>query len=63
MLELSCDTQDEVDSWKASFLRAGVYPEKQSEISNGEDSQGVDVSSSFDPQVGIKFGSATHKGN
>ena len=20
-------TQDEVDSWKASFLRAGVYPE------------------------------------
>lgn len=27
-LELACDTQDEVDSWKASLLRAGVYPEK-----------------------------------
>ncbi len=27
-LELACDTQDEVDSWKASLLRAGVYPER-----------------------------------
>ncbi|KAJ8937713.1 hypothetical protein NQ318_015456, partial [Aromia moschata] len=27
-LELSCETLDDVDSWKASFLRAGVYPEK-----------------------------------
>ena len=27
-LELSCDTAEEVDSWKASFLRAGVYPER-----------------------------------
>lgn len=27
-IELACDTQDEMDSWKASFLRAGVYPEK-----------------------------------
>ena len=27
-LELSCDTSEEVDSWKASFLRAGVYPER-----------------------------------
>ena len=35
-LELSCETQDEIDSWKASFLRAGVYPEKSSEIMNGE---------------------------
>uniref|UniRef100_A0A672NRM7 dynamin GTPase n=1 Tax=Sinocyclocheilus grahami TaxID=75366 RepID=A0A672NRM7_SINGR len=26
-LELACDTQEEVDSWKASFLRAGVFPE------------------------------------
>jgi hypothetical protein len=25
-----------VDSWKASFLRAGVYPEKTSEIMNGD---------------------------
>uniref|UniRef100_A0A672NSX8 Dynamin 1b n=1 Tax=Sinocyclocheilus grahami TaxID=75366 RepID=A0A672NSX8_SINGR len=29
-LELACDTQEEVDSWKASFLRAGVFPEDQS---------------------------------
>lgn len=35
-LELSCETQDDVDSWKASFLRAGVYPEKQTEQANGE---------------------------
>lgn len=28
-LELSCESQEEVDSWKASFLRAGVYPEKE----------------------------------
>merc|ERR1712038_1268748 len=27
-LDLSCESQDDVDSWKASFLRAGVYPEK-----------------------------------
>jgi len=30
-LELSADNQEEVDSWKASFLRAGVYPEKAQE--------------------------------
>ncbi|CAG4925741.1 unnamed protein product [Colias eurytheme] len=36
-LELSCETQDDVDSWKASFLRAGVYPEKTSEAANGEE--------------------------
>ena len=35
-LELSCEGQDDVDSWKASFLRAGVYPEKSSESQNGE---------------------------
>eukprot|EP00088_Acartia_fossae_P009992 TRINITY_DN1489_c0_g2_i6.p1 TRINITY_DN1489_c0_g2~~TRINITY_DN1489_c0_g2_i6.p1 ORF type:complete len:866 (+),score=296.20 TRINITY_DN1489_c0_g2_i6:201-2798(+) len=36
-LDLSCETQDDVDSWKASFLRAGVYPEKNtSENINGE---------------------------
>lgn len=37
-LELSCETQDDVDSWKASFLRAGVYPEKQTDqTTNGEE--------------------------
>lgn len=28
-LELSASNLDEVDAWKASFLRAGVYPEKE----------------------------------
>jgi len=27
-LELSAESQEEVDSWKASFLRAGVYPDR-----------------------------------
>ena len=27
-LELASESQEEVDSWKASFLRAGVYPER-----------------------------------
>ena len=36
-LLFACETQDDVDSWKASFLRAGVYPEKSSEIMNGEE--------------------------
>jgi len=30
-LELSAESQEEVDSWKASFLRAGVYPERTKE--------------------------------
>ena len=30
-LELSAESQEDVDSWKASFLRAGVYPERQSD--------------------------------
>uniref|UniRef100_A0A803TWD9 dynamin GTPase n=1 Tax=Anolis carolinensis TaxID=28377 RepID=A0A803TWD9_ANOCA len=41
-LELACETQEEVDSWKASFLRAGVYPEQ-----NGSDS----LMHSMDPQL------------
>lgn len=36
-LELSCESVDDVDSWKASFLRAGVYPEKDSQTENGDD--------------------------
>lgn len=28
-LELSTEDQDTLDSWKASFLRAGVYPERE----------------------------------
>jgi len=29
-LELAGENQEAVDSWKASFLRAGVYPERES---------------------------------
>uniref|UniRef100_A0A6Q2XYE4 dynamin GTPase n=1 Tax=Esox lucius TaxID=8010 RepID=A0A6Q2XYE4_ESOLU len=29
-LELACESQEEIDGWKASFLRAGVYPEQNS---------------------------------
>ncbi|XP_073941432.1 dynamin-1 shibire isoform X4 [Choristoneura fumiferana] len=55
-LELSCETQDDVDSWKASFLRAGVYPEKTSEAANGDEGEGTESSdsagsSSMDPQL------------
>ena len=27
-LELACENQEDIDGWKASFLRAGVYPER-----------------------------------
>jgi len=36
-LELSCETVEDVESWKASFLRAGVYPEKQQTQENGDE--------------------------
>lgn len=53
-LELSCESQEEVDSWKASFLRAGVYPERSSEASatnGGEDGMSDGGVSSLDPQL------------
>merc|ERR1711981_100421 len=54
-LDLSCETQDDVDSWKASFLRAGVYPEKSNtEGSSAEGEDGRSESSglgSVDPQL------------
>uniref|UniRef100_A0A8C1TU54 dynamin GTPase n=1 Tax=Cyprinus carpio TaxID=7962 RepID=A0A8C1TU54_CYPCA len=47
-IELACDSQEEVDSWKASFLRAGVYPEKD----QPENEEGVPADSlSMDPQL------------
>uniref|UniRef100_A0A803TP40 Dynamin n=1 Tax=Anolis carolinensis TaxID=28377 RepID=A0A803TP40_ANOCA len=47
-LELACETQEEVDSWKASFLRAGVYPERSGDSEeNGSDS----LMHSMDPQL------------
>ncbi|XP_071751775.1 dynamin 3a [Centroberyx gerrardi] len=47
-LELGCNSQEELDSWKASLLRAGVYPEKVT-----VDGQGSGASERFltDPQL------------
>ncbi|KAM9746271.1 dynamin-2 isoform 1-T1 [Menidia menidia] len=47
-VELACDSQEDVDSWKASFLRAGVYPEKD-QVEN-EEAAPVDTFS-MDPQL------------
>ncbi|XP_015228499.1 PREDICTED: dynamin-3-like [Cyprinodon variegatus] len=45
-LELACDSQDDVDSWKSSLLRAGVYPEKtitvESETTTATDNFSMD---------------------
>lgn len=49
-LELSAETLDDIDSWKASFLRAGVYPEKASDTANGEETAS-ETSTSIDPQL------------
>ncbi|XP_072429648.1 dynamin 3a isoform X5 [Chiloscyllium punctatum] len=47
VLELACDSQEEVESWKASFLRAGVYPEKS--IPENEETGADNLS--IDPQL------------
>ncbi|XP_061577130.1 dynamin-2-like isoform X2 [Cololabis saira] len=48
-IELACDTQEDVDSWKASFLRAGVYPEKDQP--ENEDAMNSSDTVSMDPQL------------
>ncbi|XP_031145046.1 dynamin-2 isoform X5 [Sander lucioperca] len=48
-IELACDTQEDVDSWKASFLRAGVYPEKDQP--ENEDAMSTSDTVSMDPQL------------
>uniref|UniRef100_A0A669BTU2 Dynamin-2 n=1 Tax=Oreochromis niloticus TaxID=8128 RepID=A0A669BTU2_ORENI len=49
-LELACESQEDVDAWKASFLRAGVYPERVT--SDGGDENGSDnLMHSMDPQL------------
>ncbi|XP_034751551.1 dynamin-1a isoform X10 [Etheostoma cragini] len=54
-LELACETQEDIDAWKASFLRAGVYPERVTEKegkSEGSDENGSDnIMHSMDPQL------------
>uniref|UniRef100_A0A8B9EMW7 dynamin GTPase n=1 Tax=Anser cygnoides TaxID=8845 RepID=A0A8B9EMW7_ANSCY len=49
-LELACETQEEVDSWKASFLRAGVYPERVG-ASEAEENGSDSFMHSMDPQL------------
>ncbi|XP_041032953.1 dynamin-3 isoform X10 [Carcharodon carcharias] len=48
-IELACESQEDVDSWKASFLRAGVYPERE----NAENDEGGSSPDTFsmDPQL------------
>ncbi|KAM7009503.1 LOW QUALITY PROTEIN: dynamin-2-like [Tautogolabrus adspersus] len=48
-IELACDTQEDVDSWKASLLRAGVYPEKDQPDS--EETINSSDTVSMDPQL------------
>ncbi|MED6293447.1 Dynamin-2, partial [Characodon lateralis] len=48
-LELACDSQDDVDSWKSSLLRAGVYPEKTTTVES-ETTTTTD-NFSMDPQL------------
>lgn len=50
-LELSCESQEEVDSWKASFLRAGVYLDKSQSSSSNANSDGDYDSSSGSGQM------------
>ncbi|KAG8441355.1 hypothetical protein GDO86_006912 [Hymenochirus boettgeri] len=47
-IELACDSQEDVDSWKASFLRAGVYPEKDQ---REEEEETQENTFSMDPQL------------
>ncbi|XP_028313263.1 dynamin-2-like isoform X4 [Gouania willdenowi] len=48
-IELACDNQEDVDSWKASFLRAGVYPEKDQ--TDNEEAISPGDTLSMDPQL------------
>ncbi|XP_052720706.1 dynamin-1-like isoform X5 [Crassostrea angulata] len=52
-LELSAENQEEVDSWKASLLRAGVYPDRSQNDEERKDKSrsGKDDMGSMDPQL------------
>ncbi|VDK43218.1 unnamed protein product [Anisakis simplex] len=50
-LELSANNLDEVDAWKASFLRAGVYPEKEKTFDDLENGRDIEETTSVDPQL------------
>ncbi|KAK1879764.1 Dynamin-3 [Dissostichus eleginoides] len=48
-LELACDSQEDVDSWKSSLLRAGVYPEKVMAVES--ETTAATENFSMDPQL------------
>ncbi|XP_037548027.1 dynamin-1a isoform X1 [Nematolebias whitei] len=54
-LELACESQEDVDAWKASFLRAGVYPErvteKEGKSESGDENGADSFMHSMDPQL------------
>ncbi|XP_064165436.1 dynamin-1a isoform X6 [Anguilla rostrata] len=50
-LELACESQEEVDGWKASFMRAGVYPERITQSDTGEENGSDGFMHSMDPQL------------
>ncbi|XP_057674171.1 dynamin-1a isoform X2 [Corythoichthys intestinalis] len=54
-LELACESQEDVDAWKASFLRAGVYPErvteKEGKSDTGDENGSDGFMNSMDPQL------------
>jgi dynamin GTPase len=53
-LELASESQEEVDSWKASFLRAGVYPERnvdREKADSSEEGSSDGHIHSLDPQL------------
>ncbi|XP_061554733.1 dynamin-1a isoform X1 [Phycodurus eques] len=54
-LELACESQEDIDAWKASFLRAGVYPErvtdKEGKSDTGDENGSDGFMNSMDPQL------------
>uniref|UniRef100_A0A665WIV4 Interferon-induced GTP-binding protein Mx n=1 Tax=Echeneis naucrates TaxID=173247 RepID=A0A665WIV4_ECHNA len=50
-LELACESQEDVDAWKASFLRAGVYPERVTVNEGGDENSSDNFMHSMDPQL------------
>ena len=52
-LDLSCETEDEKEDWKASLLRAGVYPAKEEVPAEDQIEAEVSVDPQLDRQVEI----------
>ncbi|KAM9385475.1 dynamin 3a isoform 2-T3 [Pholidichthys leucotaenia] len=50
-LELACNSQEELDSWKTSLLRAGVYPEKVAVDGQGNGSPEIFTDPQLERQV------------